>query len=58
MRFRRQEHVDKITVFDDNDFAGEPDSRKRTKGLVARIEKHTVQSGSTQCLTALSVGEA
>ena len=59
LRFRRQKHVDKITVFVDSDFAGEPVSRKSTTGLVAQIGHHTVNSGSTlQSLTALSVGEA
>ena len=48
LRFRRQKHVDKITV-----------SRKSTTGLVAQIGNHIVKSGSTlQSLTALSVGEA
>ena len=56
---RRQKHVDKITVFVDSDFAGDPVSRKSTTGLVAQIGNHTVKSGSTlQSLTALSVGEA
>ena len=59
LRFRRQKHVDKITVFVDSDFAGDPVSRKSTTGLVAQIGNHTVKSGSTlQSLTALSVGEA
>ena len=59
LRFRRQEHVDKITVFVDSDFAGDPVSRKSTTGLVAQIGNHTVKSGSTlQSLTALSVAEA
>ena len=58
-RFRRQKHVDKITVFVDSDFAGDPVSRKSTTGPVAQIGNHTVKSGSTlQSLTALSVGEA
>ena len=58
-RFRRQKHVDKITVFVDSDFAGDPVSRKSTTGLVAQIGNDTVKSGSTlQSLTALSVGEA
>ena len=52
-------HVDKITVFVDSDFAGDPVSRKSTTGLVAQIGNHTVKSGPTlQSLTALSVGEA
>ena len=51
LRFRRQKHVDKITVFVDSDFAGDP--------LVAQIGNHTVISGSTlQSLTALTSGEA
>ena len=59
LRFRRQKHVDKITVFVDSDFAGDPVSRKSTTGSVAPIGNHTVKSGSTlQSLTALSVGEA
>ena len=59
LRFRRQKHVDKITVFVDSDFAGDPVSRKNTTGLVAQIGNHTVKYGSTlQSLTALSVGEA
>ena len=59
IRFRRQEHVDKITVFVDSDVAGDPVSRISTTGLVAQIGNHTVKSGSTlQSLTALSVGEA
>ena len=58
-RCRRQKHVDKITVFVDSDFAGDPISRKGTTGLVAQIGNHAVISGSTlQSLTALSVGEA
>ena len=59
LRYRRQKYVDKITVFVDSDFAGDPVSRKSTTGLVAQIGNHTVNSGSTlQSLTALSVGEA
>ena len=59
LRFRRQKHVDKITVFVESDFAGDPASRKSTTGLVAQIGNHTVKSGSTlQSLAALSVGEA
>ena len=57
LRFRRQRHVDKITVFVDSDFAGDPVSRKSTTGLVAQIGNHTVKYGSTS-LTALSDGEA
>ena len=58
LRFRRQKHVDKITVFVNSDFAGDPVSRKSTAGLVAQIGNHTVKSGSTlQSSTALSVGE-
>ena len=57
--YRRQKHVDKITVFVDSDFAGDPVSRKSTTGLVAQIGNHIVKSGSTLLsLTALSVGEA
>ena len=59
LRFRRQKHVDKITVFVDSVFAGDPVSKKSTTGLVAHIGNHTVKSGSTlQSLTTLSVGEA
>ena len=59
LRFQRQKHVDKFTVFVDSEFAGDPVSRKNTTGLVAQIGNHTVKSGSTlQSLTALSVGEA
>ena len=32
-RFRRQEHVDKITVFVDSDFAGDQVSRKGMDGI-------------------------
>ena len=42
-RFRRHKHVDKITVFVDSDFAGDPVSRKSTTGLVAQIGNHTVK---------------
>ena len=59
LRYRRQKHVDKITVFVDSDFAGDPVSRKRSTGSVAQIGNHTAKSGSTlQSLTALSVGKA
>ena len=59
LRFRRQKHAHKITVFVDSDFAGDPVSRKSTTGLVAQLGNHTVESGSTlQSLTPLSVGEA
>ena len=58
LRFRRREHVDKITVFIDSDFAGDPVSRKSATGLVAQVGNHTLKSGSTlQIFTALSVGE-
>ena len=58
LRFPRQKHVYKITVFVDIDFGGDPVSRKSTTGLVGQIGNHTVKSGSTrQSLTALSVGE-
>ena len=33
LRFRRQKHVDKTIVFVDRDFAGDPVSRKSTKGF-------------------------
>ena len=59
LRYRREKHVDKITVFVDSDFAGDPNWRKSTTGLMAQIGNHTVKSGPTlQSLTALSVGEA
>ena len=59
LQFGRQEHVDKITVFVDSDFAGDPVSRKSATGLVAQTGNHTVKSGSTfQRLAFLSVGEA
>ena len=59
LRYRRQKHVDKITVSVDRDFAGDPVSRKSTTGLVAQIGNHIVKSGSTlQSLTALSAGGA
>ena len=51
-------YFDKITVFVDSDFTGDPVSRKSTTGLVAQIGNHTEKSGSLQSLTALSVGEA
>ena len=53
LRFRRLQHVDKITVFVDSDFAGDPVSRE------AQIGNRTVKSGSAlQSLTAMSIGEA
>ena len=53
LRYRRQKHVDKITVFVDSDFAGDPVSRRSTTGLVAQIGNHTLISGSTlRSLTA------
>ena len=59
LRFRRQERVDKITVFVNSDSSGDPVSRKSTTGLMAQIGNHTVKSGSSlQSSTALSVGEA
>ena len=59
LSYRRQKNVDKITVFVDSDFAGDPVSRKSTTGLVGRIGNHTVKFGSTlRSLSALSVGEA
>ena len=58
LRYRRQKHVYKITVFVDSDFVGDQVWRKSTTGLVAQIGIHTVKCGSTlQSLTALSVGE-
>ena len=59
LKFRRQKHVDKISVFVDSDFAADPVSRESTTGVVEQIEYTRVKSGSTlQSLTALSVGEA
>ena len=43
----RQEHADKIIVFVDSDFAGDPLSRKNSTGLVAQMGNQTVKSGST-----------
>ena len=40
LRFRRQKFVDKITVFVDSDFAGDPVSRKSMTGVVAQIGNH------------------
>ena len=58
LRYRRQKHVDKITVFVDT-FAGDPVPRKSTTGMVAQIGSHIAKSGSIlQSLTAVSVGEA
>ena len=52
---RRQDHVDRITVFVGSDFPGDPVSKTRTTGLVA----HMVKSGCTlQSVTAMSNGEA
>ena len=42
LKFRRQKHVDKITVFVDSDFADDPVSRKSTTGLAAQIGNHTL----------------
>ena len=36
LRYRRQKLVEKITVFVDSDFAGDPVSRNSTTGLVAQ----------------------
>ena len=47
LRYRRQKHVDKITLSIDRDFAGDPVSRKSTTGLVSQIGNHTVKPGST-----------
>ena len=59
LRFRRQKHVDKIIVFVDSDFAGDPVLRKSTTGLASQIGNQIVKSGSTlQSSTASSVGEA
>ena len=41
LRFRRQKHVDTITVFVDSDFTADPLSRKSTTGLVPQIGIHT-----------------
>ena len=57
-RLRRQDHVDKITVFVNSDLVGDPVSRKSTTGLVVKIGNRTSEAGSTlQSVTALSVGE-
>ena len=37
LRFRRQKHVDRITVFVDSESAGDPVSRKSTTELVAGL---------------------
>ena len=59
IRFGRQEHVDKITVFVECDSPVDPVMRISTTEVVAQTGNHTVKSGSTlQSLTALSVGEA
>ena len=58
LRYRRQKHVDKITVCVDSDFAGDPVSRKSRTGLVAQIGDHTASGSTLQSLTALRVGEA
>ena len=59
LRTRRQEHVDKITVFVDSESACGPVwVKKNTSGLMAQLGNHNVKSGSTlQSWTALSVGE-
>ena len=46
LRFRRQKFVDKITVFVDSDFAGDPVSRKSTTGWWLGSVT-TLKSGST-----------
>ena len=54
-RFRRQEFSKSIRVAVDSDFAGDPNSRTSTPGLVARVGEHMLKSGSTlQSITALS----
>ena len=60
LRFRRQEHVHKNTVFVASDFGGDPAaSRKKHFVFGGSDGSHTVKSGSTlQSLTALTVGEA
>ena len=59
LRFRRQEHVNTITVFVDSDFADDPVSSKSPTDLVAQVGSRTLRAGSTlQSLTASSVGEA
>ena len=57
-RYRRQKHIDKITVFVGSDFAGDPSlGRVRRDWWLRSVT--TLKSGSTlQSLTALSVGEA
>ncbi|CAK0855964.1 unnamed protein product [Prorocentrum cordatum] len=59
IRYRMQAPVDKIEVYVDSDFAGDPISRKSTTGLVAMVGSHPIKGSSTlQSLTSLSVGEA
>ena len=41
LRFRRQEHVDKNTVFVGNDFAGDPVSSTSTTRFVTQLGNHT-----------------
>ena len=42
-RFRRDGQVDKITVFVDSDFAGDPVAGKSTTGFAAHIGAHTAK---------------
>ena len=59
IRFRRQDRVDKNTVFVDSEFAGDPVSRKSATGLAAQIGAHKLKSEATlHSWTAQSVGEA
>ncbi|CAK0883649.1 unnamed protein product [Prorocentrum cordatum] len=59
IRYRMQAPVNKIEVYVDSDFAGDPITRKSTTGLVAMVGSHLIKGSSTlQSLTSLSVGEA
>ena len=60
MRFRRQEHVDKNTVFVDSDFARDPVWRQKYDGTGGADWESYSEISDPHCesLTALSVGEA
>ena len=45
LRFRRQDHLDKITAFVDSDVESHPVSRKSATVLVAQIGRHTSKAG-------------
>ena len=55
LRFRRQKHVDEITVFVDSDFAGDPVSRKSTTELVEE-SRRTPQFEADQRKLLVSLG--